>query len=240
MARMARLYLPGCSHHVIQRGNNRAPCFTQESDYRRYLEYLSAAAIHVGVAIHSFVLMTNHVHLLLTPKSAGDCGKMMQSLGRRYVRYFNDCYGRSGTLWEGRYKSTLIDSDNYFFTVSKYIELNPVRAKMVRHPGDYPWSSFHSNALGVPCDLLTPHDLYLGLGHCALERQHNYKALFESETAVEILDELRRATNRAWAFGSEEFKFRISSGVNRRPVSMGWGGDRRSQRKLGDERDQGV
>jgi putative transposase len=240
MARMPRLYVPGCSHHVIQRGNNRAPCFRQEIDYLSYLEYLSGAATSVGIDVHSFVLMTNHVHLLLTPKSAGDCGKMMQSLGRNYVRYFNNRYGRTGTLWEGRYKSTLIDSDNYFFTVSRYIELNPVRAGIVRHPRDYPWSSYHSNAHGATCKMLTPHHLYVGLGQSDAERQQSYQGLFEQEIAAETLDELRYATNRAWAFGSQEFKAHILSGVNRRPVSMGWGGVRRPQGVAGAGGDQGV
>ncbi len=240
MARMARLYVPGCSHHVIQRGNNRAPCFEEENDYRCYLEYLSEAADSSGVAIHAFALMTNHVHLLLTPAGSGNCGKMMQSLGRKYVRYFNDRYGRTGTLWEGRYKSTLIDTDNYFLTVSKYIELNPVRANMVSTPEDYPWSSYHSNALGAPCDLLTPHILYRGLGQSSLERQRRYQGLFEEEIPPRLLDELRYATNQAWAFGSDKFKADMLSKVNRRPISLGWGGDRRSQRVVDGGGDQGV
>lgn len=229
MARMARLYVPGCAHHVIQRGNNRTPCFREKIDYRHYLEYLSDAANSTGIAIHSYVLMTNHVHLLLTPKGAHACGKMMQSLGRNYVRYFNDRYARTGTLWEGRYKSTLIDSDNYFFTVSRYIELNPVRANMVSHPREYPWSSYHSNALGMPCDLINPHQLYRDLGQSPSDRQRHYQAMFDQEIAPELLDELRYATNRAWAFGSDEFKADIATGVNRRTTSLGRGGDRRSR-----------
>jgi REP-associated tyrosine transposase len=227
MARMARLYVPGCSHHVIQRGNNRCPCFRDQSDYVSYLEYLKEASIEHEVAIHAYVLMTNHVHLLLTPCSAQSCGKMMQSMGRRYVRRFNDRYRRTGTLWEGRYKSTLVDSDNYFFTVSRYIELNPVRAEMVSSPAQYRWSSYRSNAQGYPCGLLAPHELYQRLGKTTEARQRQYSKFFEEELSAEILEDLRYATNRSWAFGSEEFLARISPVANRRPDSRGRGGDRR-------------
>ena len=148
MARLPRLYVPGCSHHIIQRGNNRDACFFDERDYAFYLQQLQQSASQFNVAVHAFVLMTNHVHLLVTPSTADGCGKMMQSLGRKYVRYINITYQRSGTLWEGRYKSTLVDSELYFLTVSRYIELNPVRAGMVEAPGDYPWSSFRANGMG--------------------------------------------------------------------------------------------
>ena len=148
MARLPRLYVPGCSHHIIQRGNNRDACFFDEKDYAFYLQQLKISAEQSGVAIHAFVLMTNHVHLLVTPSTANACAKMMQSLGRKYVQYINLTYRRSGTLWEGRYKSTLVDSDSYFLTVSRYIELNPVRAKMVTSPSEYVWSSYRANAMG--------------------------------------------------------------------------------------------
>ena len=142
MARKPRLYMPGCSHHVIQRGNNREACFYDESDYKVYLDILKESSLKNNVAVHAFVLMTNHVHLLVTPSCERGLSKMMQSIGRSYVGYFNYTYGRSGTLWEGRYKSTLVDSENYVLTVSRYIELNPVRANMVEHASEYPWSSY--------------------------------------------------------------------------------------------------
>jgi len=229
MARMARLYVPGCSHHVIQRGNNRCRCFQAETDFLVYLDILTDAASTHDVAIHAFVLMPNHVHLLLTPTHSQSCSRMMQSLGRRYVRYFNDRHGRTGTLWEGRYRSTLVDSDNYFFTVSRYIELNRVRAKLVRHPVDYPWSSYQGNALGRPWETLIPHDLYLRLGSTPTERQNHYEQLFEHDIAPDILELLRDATNRSWAFGTDEFCAQISSEANRRVSSRGWGGNRRSK-----------
>lgn len=230
MARMARLYVPGCAQHVIQRGNDRAACFHQRNDYLRYLEYLQSAAELHAVAIHAYVLMTNHVHLLLTPDDAGACGRMMQSLGRRYVRYFNNAHGRTGTLWEGRYKSTLVDTDSYFFTVCRYIELNPVRAGIVQRPQDYPWSSYLWNAQGETCSLLTPHPLYVNLGQDPEDRQRCYRAMFDQCMPEALIEELRRATNQAWAFGGDSFMTAIADTVNRRAVSRGWGGDRKSEK----------
>ncbi|CAA0114175.1 Uncharacterised protein [Halioglobus japonicus] len=157
MPRLPRLYAPGCAHHIIQRGNNRADCFFENADRVRYLEFLAEASVKNRVAIHAYVLMTNHVHLLVSPDTPESCGKMMQSLGRRYVRLINDRYKRSGTLWEGRYKSTLVDTDAYFFAVSRYIEMNPVRAGIATAPQEYPWSSYPANALGKRNSLLTPH-----------------------------------------------------------------------------------
>jgi putative transposase len=164
MARLPRLYVAGCAHHIIQGGNNRDACFFDEKDYAFYLQQLQISAEQFGVAIHAFVLMTNHVHLLVTPSNADACGKMMQSLGRKYVQYINLTYRRTGTLWEGRYKSTLVDTESYFLTVSRYIELNPVRAKMVTSPNEYIWSSYRGNAMGKEIQLLTPHRVYLNLG----------------------------------------------------------------------------
>ena len=136
MARLPRLNLPGIPQHVIQRGNNRHVCFYTEQDYTVYLSKLKEYSEKYQVAVHSYVLMTNHVHLLMTPEEGDGVSKLIQSLGRYYVRYVNKTHGRTGTLWEGRYKSTLVDSENYFLTVSRYIELNPVRADMVGHPGE--------------------------------------------------------------------------------------------------------
>lgn len=183
------------------------------------------------VAIHAYVLMTNHVHLLVSPGAAESCGKMMQSLGRRYVRRINDRYKRSGTLWEGRYKSTLVDSDTYFFTVCRYIEMNPVRAGIVDAPEDYPWSSYTANALGEHNSLLTPHKLYLGLGREPRERQHNYATQFDRQPSPGTLQRLRNATNKGWAFGSDDFMANLQAIANRAPASSGWGVDRKSGRK---------
>jgi putative transposase len=228
MARLARLYVPGCSHHVIQRGNNRTACFLAEADYQRYLTYLNAAAERCKVRIHAYVLMTNHAHLLLTPPDAQSCGKMMQSLGRQYVGYFNRKYQRSGTLWEGRYKSTLVDTDNYFFTLCRYIELNPVRAGMVSAPGDYRWSSYHGNATARTQPILTRHALYLGLGPDSKDRQTAYRQLFNKPLPQETVDEIRFTTNQAWVLGCDSFKRDIADVANRKVESSGWGGDRKS------------
>jgi putative transposase len=181
--------------------------------------------------------MTNHVHLLVTPDSADSCGKMMQSLGRKYVGYINRVYRRSGTLWEGRYKSTLVDSDRYSLVVSRYIEMNPVRAGMVRAPGEYPWSSYQANALGKPIKLLTPHEVYLALGSTPHDRLKAYRGLFEQEIDRDLLVEIRECTNKSWVLGSSRFKDQIRDAANRRIESSGWGGDRRSQ---ASKRDQGV
>lgn len=148
MARQPRYVLPGQPQHVIQRGNNRDVIFVAEADYRFYLDKLKDACDRMGCEVHAYVLMTNHVHLLMTPYEENSLGRVMQSLGRRYVQYFNYRYRRTGTLWEGRYRATLIDAESYLLTCYRYIELNPVRAGMVSHPGDYPWSSYRSNALG--------------------------------------------------------------------------------------------
>jgi len=146
MARKPRVFLQGVAQHVVQRGNNREPCFFAEADYQFYLECLAESATKYACQLHAYVLMTNHVHLLVTPENESSLSGMMQSLGRRYVRYVNHTYKRTGTLWEGRYKSSLVQSENYLLTCSRYIELNPVRANMVETPAEYRWSSYGHNA----------------------------------------------------------------------------------------------
>lgn len=228
MARLPRLYFPGCPQHVIQRGNNREACFYDEADYKAYLSFLKEAAIKYQVAIHAFVLMTNHVHLLVTPGDEQGISRLMQAQGRKYVQYFNFTYGRTGTLWEGRYKSTLVDSDSYLLTVYRYIELNPVRADMVSHASEYPWSSYQSNALGKPIQLLTPHTLYLQLGKTEAERQSAYRSLFRGRMLERELTAIREATNKAWVLGDDRFKAKIEAKTGRRSVPLGRGGDRKS------------
>jgi len=178
MARHPRLNLPNVPQHVIQRGNNRTACFFAETDYQLYLAKLHEYAEQFSVQIHAYVLMTNHVHLLLTPCSPHGISLLMQSLGRYYVQYINKTYQRSGTLWEGRYKSTLVDSEAYFLSVSRYIELNPVRANMVTRPIDYPWSSFRVNSHADTSSLITYHPCFKQLGKTLTERCESYLALF--------------------------------------------------------------
>jgi putative transposase len=230
MARLPRFTIPGQPQHVIVRGNNRREIFCADADYRFYLEKLQAACEKHGCDIHAYVLMTNHVHLLLTPQEEHAMGKAMQMLGRYYVQYYNYCYQRTGTLWEGRYKATLIDSESYLLTCMRYIELNPVRAGTVGHPSEYPWSSYRCNAQGQPDALVTPHAQYLRLGKSDEERQAAYRQLFKHHIAERGLDEIRQATNKAWVLGSERFKQRIQQQLGRRVEPAARGGDRKSEK----------
>ena len=195
MARRARLSCSGVPLHIIQRGHNRDPCFFAETDRLVYLSMLQECAAKVRCAIHAYVLMTNHVHLLISLPEPAAGGWMMKVLSQRYVQYVNRRYRRIGTLWQGRYRSCLVENACYFLTCQRYIELNPVRAAMVSHPGAYHWSSYAANAEGVANPLITPHDVYLQLGQEPHQRQANYRELFTEEIDDDILSLLRRATN---------------------------------------------
>jgi REP-associated tyrosine transposase len=223
MARLPRLFMPGQPLHVIQRGNNRNPIFAADDDYHFYLRCLKEAADAQGMAIHAYVLMTNHVHLLVTPEAEFSLSKTMQSIGRRYVQYFNHAYGRTGTLWEGRYKSTLVDSERYLLTCMRYIELNPVRATMVEHPGDYPWSSYRANAQGVPDVLIDHHLLYRRLGRTDEERQSAYRQLFRAQISKADVDAIRQATNKSWALGDNRFASKVEALTARRAAPLARG-----------------
>lgn len=216
MPRLGRYFLPDQPQHVIQRGNDRQAVFFADEDREAYLGWLLAAAKKDGCRIHAYVLMTNHVHLLATPVRADSLPRMMQSLGRRYVRYLNDERRRTGTLWEGRYRAAPIDSEAYLLACSRYIELNPVRARMVRHPRDHRWSSYRANALGAADALVSPHPLYLTLGRTAAERQESYRALFRERLDEDFIEDLRSATNGGWALGDDAFKRRVAKGAKRR------------------------
>lgn len=211
MPRQRRLDLAGVPQHVIQRGNNRQPCFLREQDYRCYLSQLDDAARAHACRIHAYVLMTNHVHLLMTPQVAGAVARTMQSLGRRYVGYFNATYRRSGTLWEGRYKSCLVDSERYLLTCYRYIELNPVRAAMVAAPGDYAWSSYCANADGVADRLVQPHDEYARLGATLDERCTAYRALFLEAIGEDRMSEIRAYVQQQRALGTNRFQDAIEA-----------------------------
>jgi putative transposase len=223
MARLGRYFLPDQPLHLIQRGNNRQAIFFAEGDYGRYRDWLAEAADEYRLAIHAYVLMPNHVHLLATPARADSLPRVMQSLGRRYVRYVNDAHGRTGTLWEGRYRAAPIESEVYLLACARYIELNPVRAGMADHPRDYRWSSWHAHAQGADDALVSEHALYRALGRSAAERQKAYRALFRSALAKDFLDQLCAATNGGWVLGSERFKQRIAKALHRRvsPLAPG-------------------
>lgn len=220
MPRLARLCPADIPQHIIQRGNNRSVCFCSEGDLAFYAHCLKDYSKKFDVNIHAWVFMTNHVHLLATPLKEGAVSKMMQSIGRMYVRYFNKTYQRSGTLWEGRYRSCLVESDRYLLQCYRYIELNPVAANMVQHPADYHWSSYQCNGLGKVSELLSPHQVYLSLGKTTDERLMNYRALFKSHLEEAMIAEIREAVHKGLALGSNRFKEQIAQKYNRRVVPM--------------------
>lgn len=216
MPRRARLTLPGVPLHLIQRGNNRQVCFVADEDYRFYLEWLAEYAGKTGCCIHAYVLMTNHVHLLVSSELAAATGEMMKALGQRYVQYVNRTYRRSGTLWEGRYRSCLTQAEAYLLACQRYIELNPVRAGMVEHPAEYRWSSYRANAQGEADSLIRPHPVYEGLGVDPERRQAAYRELFRHELEPGVVDQIRRATNGNFALGNAVFSDQVAMALGRR------------------------
>jgi len=209
MSRRPRVHLDGVPLHIVQRGHNREPCFFGEDDYLRYLHWLGEALAEVRCALHAYVLMTNHVHLLLTPKKAEAVPRLVISLGRRYVQYVNRTYRRTGTLWDSRYKSSLVQAETYVLAAQRYIELNPVRAAMVDDPAHYRWTSYRANALGQADARLTPHPLYMALGATDKDRQAVYRGLFRSHLDQAAIDDIRLALNQNQPLGNERFLARI-------------------------------
>lgn len=203
MPRPRRVVLPSVPLHIIQRGNNRIPCFASRNDYLAYLDMLRECAFDCACALHAYVLMTNHVHLLLSPGEHDSASTMMQRLGRRYVGYFNRRYGRTGTLWEGRFRSSLVQDERYLMICHRYIELNPIRARMADTPSDYPWSSHLANAFGQQDSLLTPHSIYTRLGSDAVTRQSAYRDLFNEALSDEAVDQVRQAGHGNRPLGAE-------------------------------------
>ncbi len=223
MARRARLLFAGVPQHLIQRGNNRQATFFADEDYCSYLDWLVEAARKYDCRVYAYVLMTNHVHLLASAEQPYDLSRMMQHLGRRFVRYVNHVYRRSGTLWEGRFKASLVDTETYFLRCSRYIECNPVRGGMVVHPADYRWSSYRFHAEGHPDKLLSTHEQYERLGRTVEERQQAYRELFRSELDPGEIAEIRNTANRGWPLGGERFKDEIEQALKRsaRPPRRG-------------------
>ena len=216
MARLPRLTVPGYPHHVILRGNNRQAIFSSTADYQMLLALLDENAHKFGVALHAYVLMSNHFHLLATPSTEDGLPQMMQAVGRRYVRYFNDAQGRSGTLWEGRYRSTLIESERYLLACMVYIDLNPVRAGLVKEVGDYPLSSY-GHCVGLRVDKrITPHPLYWSLGNTPFAREAAYAELVRSGTTLEQQQALTDSTLSGWALGGADFVADLQKRTERR------------------------
>ena len=210
MPRRPRIHLDGQPLHIVQRGHNREACFFAEEDYHTYLHWLKHALAEAHCALHAYALMTNHVHLLITPKRAETVPRLIIALGRRYVQYINQTYKRTGTLWDSRYKSSLIHADTYLLTCQRYIELNPVRAGMVDDPAHYRWTSYRANALGRADELLTPHPVYLALGQSPKPRQAAYRALFRGELDAEVISDIRLALNQNQPLGNARFLNRVA------------------------------
>lgn len=212
MARYRRLGPKDVTQHVIQRGNNRKICFSCNQDFMAYIFWLKKYSTEFDVSIHAWVLMTNHVHLLCTPNENNrGVSKMMQSLGRQYVRYFNHKYSRTGTLWEGRFKSCLVCTLDYLLELYRYIELNPVRANMTSDPAYYYWSSYQINALGKSSELCRPHPTYLGLGETKFERLKTYRMLFQEVLSQSLIDSISKCVNKEIVLGNDKFKAEIES-----------------------------
>ena len=221
MARPSRLFLPGIPLHIIQRGGNRQDCFLDDADRRRYLAYLRACLLASPCRVHAYVLMRNHIHLLLSAQDIVFLSRVMKTLNQRYTQYFNWRYGCTGSLWEGRYKSCLVQGERYLLTCQRYIELNPVRAGMVKAASHYRWSSYRSNALGTTDQLLSPHALYLSLGQTDAERQGRYRALFEESLTEQCVTQLRVAINAEFVIGDQAFLQRAAHAWDQRQQESG-------------------
>ena len=216
MPRQLRFILPGVAAHIVQRGHNRAVCFRRDNDYLLYLLHLRELSERHGCEVHAYCLMTNHVHLLLTPSTAQACTSLMRDLGQRYVQHFNRYYRRSGTLWEGRYKSFIAESPRYVMACYQYIELNPVDAGMVAKPADYPWSSYAANT-GMRSDqLVTAHAEYLALGNDVGSRHACYPRLVADGIEKSLLQEITQAESTGYPLASEAFKADLAARMGRK------------------------
>mgnify|MGYP001577051248 CR=1 FL=1 len=224
MPRKPRFYLPGVAVQAVQRGHSRQPVFYEEADYRAYLNWLQEAAVRYDCAVHAYVLMTTHVHVLCTPGDSDGISRMMQYVGRYYVPYINNQYGTRGTLWEGRYKASLVQEDRYLLTCMRYIEQNPVRAGMVAHPRQYRWSSYRANGEVRDDPLVTPHGRYLALGRTAARRREAYRALFKAPVDETEIAYIRAAWQTGTPLGNASFKEKVG-----RKLQLDVGQDRRGR-----------
>ena len=233
MPRRARIHLDGVPLHIVQRGHNREPCFFAEDDYSSYLHWLSEALAAAECVLHAYVLMTNHVHLLLTPRRAEAVPRLVISLGRRYVQYINRTYRRTGTLWDSRYKSSLVQAETYLLACQRYIELNPVRAAMVEDPAHYRWTSYRANGLGQADARVTPHALYLALGRSEKERLGQYRSLFRTHLDRAAIDDIRLALNQSQPLGNARFYAKIEKMTGQRREARPRGRPRVEDQEIG-------
>ncbi len=216
MARTSRIVVPNLPHHIIQQGNDRQPIFRDDEDCQLFLGWMREASRQFKVAIHAYALMGNHLHLLATPSDAQGLARMMQLLGRFYVPYFNRKYDRTGTLWQGRFKTSVIESDQFFLACTRYIEMNPVRAGLVAHPAEYKWTSYAHHVGDKPDSLIADHPLYWALGNTPFEREAAYKHFMQQPAAQEEIESLRQAVMKGRALGSEQFQIQLEKRMNRR------------------------
>jgi len=223
MTRRRRIFVPGYPLHVVQRGNDRRAIFLDDSDRIRYLDFLVEATERHECAVHCYVLMGNHVHLLMTPASAESLAATIQSVGIRYVRYFNTTYERTGGLWEGRYRASLVNTDNYLQACYRYIELNPVRANLVTNPADWPWSSHRLHAFGLPDRVVSIHNYYADLGTSVQRRRSRYLNWFRDPLTEDELKNIRETTHQELVLGDDAFKQQLEARLSRpvRPARRG-------------------
>ena len=215
MPRKPRMYLAGIPAHIVQRGNNRDACFFCDDDYLYYLEVLGQGLRRYHVELHAYCLMTNHVHMLMTPDDESGISRVMQHIGRMYVQYINRTYRRSGTLWEGRHKASLVDAETYLLKCYRYIEMNPVAASMVNTPEQYRWSSYGRHAWGKASTLITDHSLYDQLGSDPDNKQFAYRELFKTQIPEEDLHTIRKSLKYNFPLGNERFKEQIELALGR-------------------------
>jgi putative transposase len=240
MARKSRTVIPGIPLHMIQRGNNRQACFFADQDYQFYLDCLAKAATRYRCAVHAYVLMTNHVHLLLTPSSDEGPSRLMQAVGRRYVQYVNYTYRRSGTLWEGRFKASVVQAEDYLLGCYRYIELNPVRAGMVNQPEQYRWSSYRAHMGQASDQFLTDHALFEALGASIEARQKIYRALFDAHLDPVEEKVIRQSGRNNWPTGSDRFREQIETMLERRLMPGQRGRPRKLEMDIADYRVNGL
>jgi putative transposase len=220
MARLPRYTIINQPQHIIQQGRDGQQIFFEEQDYQYFRDCLDAASFNYQLKVHAYVLMPDHVHILATPGNTDSISRTTQSIGRNYVQYFNESYDGSGTIWEGRYRATVIESKQYLLACSRYIEMNPVRNNLVRSPRDYRWSSYAHNALGKHDEMISPHREYLALGSDARSRAAAYRAMFKPKLCNEAVQQITDATLKGWVLGSRKFAQKIEKLSGRRATQL--------------------